>query len=320
MRFLIAALFCFTALTFGCSSSVEEAPTATAMVPDDSGSAAATEVSVDNAVQQTSLASSVPDSASGSAPSIDDITARDESNRSAASGGAAGGSTSDSVAPDNADKGPQTPAQDEVPQEVKDLPTQKVRQNFPDGQQHRLFEAKILPGKRVLYHGGYIEYYSNGNRQKAGRYDYAKKTGPWQFWSKAGVLRKQGAYQQDRQQGEWKKWREDGTLEWIERYRDGLADGKWIAFGDDGKTVMWERSYQAGKRHGAWLNYYPTGEKHSVETYANGKLHGPAMSWHQNGQVEMEGAYANGQRHGMFKKFGPGGDQVNQAEWTNGKL
>ena len=289
MRCFVAITILFSVGFLGCTSQPAEPADATANAENQQSAQPSTDESQFSDNDLVGSNDAQPDGSSTKAPSTD-ATATTKPQ------------ISDTVAP-----------------EVKALPTQRVLQKYPNSEiPHRAFTAKILPNKGVLLHGAYLEYYSNGKKQKAGAYEYGKKVGEWIFWSKDEVVRKKGTYAQDKQDGKWEKHRSDGTLEWIEMYSNGLKDGTWQAFAEDGQRPLWERNFKAGEPHGEWINYFPDGKKRSVETFVAGKRDGTIKSWYENGQVSLEGTFRDGKRHGTFRTFGQGGAVRDQSKWENG--
>lgn len=53
-------------------------------------------------------------------------------------------------------------------------------------------------------------------------------------------------------------------------------------------------------RNGAYIEYYPTGEKMIEGNYANGREDGVWKCWHVNGQLRSQGSYVNGREDGKW--------------------
>ena len=136
-----------------------------------------------------------------------------------------------------------------------------------------------------------VELYSSGSTQmvyKATWYlEQWVKDGPFEEFFPDGKPMKKGKYSFARLMGKYIEWDEEG--DWME--------GK----------------YRFGQKEGVFNHYYhDTGTKKKVENYKNGVLHGAFIEYYPNGQKKSEGSYAfKVSRRGRTDWF----SSVKEGEW-----
>ena len=83
--------------------------------------------------------------------------------------------------------------------------------------------------------------------------------------------------------------------------RDGLYYEKFTDVPFSGEVTGEEQgSFESGKRDGAWVWYWSTGQLWSKGKYKNGEKDGAWVSYLENGQLDFKGNYKNGLREGAF--------------------
>lgn len=87
-------------------------------------------------------------------------------------------------------------------------------------------------------------------------------------------------------------------------------EGKWIVFGKNQKDpkfkpdqVVEEGFYNANRKEGIWVRYYPNGNKKSEISYKRGRPNGSFKLYYENGNVEEEGEWTNRLYNGAFKRY-----------------
>lgn len=68
-------------------------------------------------------------------------------------------------------------------------------------------------------------------------------------------------------------------------------------------------SFQNGKRHGPWIEYYENGQLLRKGAYEGGKPGGPFVQYSKTGQLEAKGSFRNGHYEGPWVFY-----------WENGQL
>lgn len=86
-----------------------------------------------------------------------------------------------------------------------------------------------------------------------------------------------------------------------ERYPDGARKSQ---------SAFIRLPHSAAVRHGIQLEWYPSGEKSSLETYVNGYLQGYSLRWHPNGRMKSVEHYTDGVRDGRSKSWDEAGNLI----------
>jgi antitoxin component YwqK of YwqJK toxin-antitoxin module len=88
-----------------------------------------------------------------------------------------------------------------------------------------------------MRHGSSKSWYSNGQAESDGAYEYGKKTGTFTFWHENGQVAATGEYKNDLAIGNWVWWHENGQKSAVGKYRDGALVGEWRWWDESGKLT-----------------------------------------------------------------------------------
>ena len=90
--------------------------------------------------------------------------------------------------------------------------------------------------------------------------------------------------------------------------RDGLYYEKFTDVPFTGKvTGNPQGSYKNGKKEGAWVFYYQSGQLKYKQNYKDGKWEGAYVQYHENGQLLAKGNYKNAKEEGAWVVHKPDG-------------
>ncbi len=109
---------------------------------------------------------------------------------------------------------------------------------YPNGKIHERFIIK-----NGLFHGPYISFYENGQKESERHFENDKEINLSKHWNKYGKLISEVNYKLGKPEGK--------TIEYYKNYR---VEGEFIN----------------GKEEGKWIGYDSSGKVISVETYVNG--------------------------------------------------
>jgi len=130
--------------------------------------------------------------------------------------------------------------------------------------------VRLPDGRRVL-DGAYTEYYPNGRKKLAGRFDNGLKHGTFTTWASSGTMATRRHFTRDVESGTYEAW-------------------------DDRGRKTWEVHYVNGKPHGTFTSYYPSGKRRGQGSCVNGKQHGLYVLRDETGRIVRTTHYINGQR------------------------
>ena len=167
---------------------------------------------------------------------------------------------------------------------------------YETGKKH--WEVKVLSGR---LNGSYSEWFRSGVLRVVETYKSNKRVGKSQTYWDINIdgkhyLRETGSYSNNKKVGVWKYYHQNGQL----HYKDSL---------DQGSRIL----------DGAYVFYYPNGNKKKVLSYKGGKSDGTWSCWYEDGSLKSQGNYLNGRENGDFKVWYSNGQLMIAETLINGK-
>ncbi len=98
----------------------------------------------------------------------------------------------------------------------------------------------------------------------------------------------------------------------------GRRHGRWIESWPTG-GVRSEGDWRAGERDGEWSFYHPNGVLHERGEYSAGRRVGVWTEWHEGGSQARAGEYLDGQPHGLWREHTPQGVLVSEGSFLEGQ-
>ncbi|MCC9607153.1 hypothetical protein LOC68_14265 [Blastopirellula sp. JC732] len=86
-------------------------------------------------------------------------------------------------------------------------------------------------------HGKWITYYSNGQIQVEGEYEFDVPVGRFIWWYPNGQKAIQGSYVSGKEDGRWLWWHENGLKKTDGAFKDGVQVGHWMSWNPDGRVA-----------------------------------------------------------------------------------
>lgn len=86
-------------------------------------------------------------------------------------------------------------------------------------------------------HGPLVTFFSNGQRESEGQYEYGKRTGTFVWWYSNGQRKTVGEYANDKEQAEWSWWHPNGIRQARGLFNDGNRVAEWSTWNSDGKLI-----------------------------------------------------------------------------------
>ena len=200
---------------------------------------------------------------------------------------------------------------------------------FVDGQLHGAWTIKDQTGRSVV----------------AWNFDNGVRDGKWTWWYPNGEKRLEATFSNGKLDGDVLEYSRDGQQTSKETYIDGMHLTKtvgWYTLGQkhfEGYYLrdsdMPEPSYDWWKgtvattatkasekdlQHGAWIEWYQSGNKKTEAQYDHGVAVGRFTWWYENGQKQAEVDFHAGVLGGTWVTWHPNGLKESQAEFKNGEL
>lgn len=196
-----------------------------------------------------------------------------------------------------------------------------LRQNANFGRWEYFYESgqKSMEGSinGKSREGEWIMYYENGNVKETGSYRNNQRTGLWKSFYEDGVLKSEADYQDD--YGRCTEYYHSGKV-----YGEGPKSGSrqvghWRYFSETDGTLQTEGDYEAGRKHGQWVTYFPTGNVASRGHYIEGEPEGKWEYLFEDGSISSTGEFIGGQKNGYWTSQTRDGKKISEITYTDGK-
>jgi antitoxin component YwqK of YwqJK toxin-antitoxin module len=176
-------------------------------------------------------------------------------------------------------------------------------------------------------------------------FDNGTRSGTWTWWHPNGQKRLETTYVNGILNGDVREWDRDGKTVNQVTYIDGKCVVKtvgWYTLGQkrfEGSylrastmpeaTYDWWNSKLAtsasaaaapDQQHGAWTEWYPSGNKKTEGQYDHGVAVGKFTWWYENGQEQAEGEFDAGQKNGAWITWHANGLKESLGEYKAGNL
>ncbi len=187
---------------------------------------------------------------------------------------------------------------------------------FPDGKTAAQGSYDPKTGRRG---GNWVEYYRTGEKLAEGPRG-PNRVGMWTFYKKNGMLISKFSFANN-----------DFAATSAELYINGVLTGKGgvsnllvnYHVDTDSLTIAGKDPDNLApadiKKMGAWVEYYPNGQKSGEGTYNFNKKHGAWIQYSQSGQKTMEGDYNMDMRNGHWKIYDAAGSLREEGDYMMGK-
>ncbi|PQO43691.1 hypothetical protein C5Y93_23955 [Blastopirellula marina] len=97
--------------------------------------------------------------------------------------------------------------------------------------------ATYEPQGKDERHGKWITYYSNGQIQVEGEYEFDVPVGKFIWWYSNGQKAIQGSYVAGKENGRWLWWHENGLKKTEGDFEKGDQVGRWMSWNPDGRVA-----------------------------------------------------------------------------------
>jgi antitoxin component YwqK of YwqJK toxin-antitoxin module len=98
--------------------------------------------------------------------------------------------------------------------------------------------AKFTVQERQLRHGAWKTWYSNGQLQCEGNYEYGRESGTFTWWHANGTQAVEGHFVDGRPDREWNWWYTNGQKAAEVKFNRGAVVGQWRHWASDGQIIV----------------------------------------------------------------------------------
>ncbi len=196
--------------------------------------------------------------------------------------------------------------------------------------------------KNNLKTGGWIIFYSNGEKSAEGFFIDNEKDGKWTYYTNNGKLKSTEFYENGKIDKEYLSYYDNNQLSERVPYKSGEINGKVELFLRNGsykQTVNFEAGKSNGKRtyydrynckfseytevagvlNGEYKEFYPSGKVETIGTYISDKLEGSLKGSFENGNKMFEGQFVAGERDQTWTWYYDNGKVKEKGSYKKGK-
>lgn len=133
------------------------------------------------------------------------------------------------------------PAQRGNPRPIQPVDTRVVDEYWPGGELKLRKHVRTLPDGRVVEHGMFTTWYTNGQKEYESRYIDGELDGVETSWHPNGQKWVETHYFSGKRHGRRRIWNDEGTLTKEEHFEYGKPVGVWRSWKSSGKLRSEQR-------------------------------------------------------------------------------
>ncbi|MEE2931774.1 MAG: hypothetical protein VX370_04530 [Bacteroidota bacterium] len=199
---------------------------------------------------------------------------------------------------------------------------QEVNYTDKDGLKQGLWQ-KMYDNGSIRYQGQFINnnptgmfyhYYQDGTL-KAQENFFSKSHSAVHFFYETGGLKAAGLYIDNKKDSTWNYYNRDSVLILSEEYNSGRLHGKTKTYYDsDVKSLNNEnkvyeiKNWDNGIQDGLWEQYFVDGTLKMTSSFNAGKREGEHLFFYPSGQLNFEGSYQEDKKIGEWKYYDMSGE------------
>jgi len=204
---------------------------------------------------------------------------------------------------------------------------QEINRSDPDGKKQGRW-IKNYPNGKIMYQGNFINdkpdgefrrYYEDGTLKSLMVFSNNGSDAETILYYKNGLKASTGRYVNQLKEGTWRfySFTEKDLLISEADYQADRKNGRMVYYYPDGRVAE-QLMYRNDLKHGECLKYYPDGTLTLKTIYENGKINGSFEAFHENGKPEIKGQYKNNLREGLWIIYGKDGSQRFRTNYAAG--
>jgi antitoxin component YwqK of YwqJK toxin-antitoxin module len=161
--------------------------------------------------------------------------------------------------------------------------------------------------KEGRQHGGFLAFYADGKKHRAGAYRAGNEAGTLTTWWPNGKVQLDEHFVDGRADGAQTAYTQDGKV--VETWTLKMGTGTMKYWDDDGHKKE-ETAYVDGRANGPSVSYYPSGKVQTREAFVDGDADGDETDYYENGQIREKGTYHRGTQIGDWATYDDKGAQT----------
>ena len=162
--------------------------------------------------------------------------------------------------------------------------------------------------------GVFIHYYPNKRIKDSLYYHPNSPKVDAVIYHSNGKKASEGLFINKIKDGKWLYYSADGILIGEDNFKLGKKQGISKTFSPEDGVLLREEHWDNDKLHGAYKEFYITGQLRLIWHYNQGKIDGAYECYYLNGSVWKKGQYLSNTRHGTWIYYDPDGNETKIEE------
>jgi len=173
--------------------------------------------------------------------------------------------------------------------------------------------------------GKFTYYYLTGEVSAVTDFINDNKTAYTRMYHLNGKVMAAGKYTDKKKDSTWLSFNDRKEIISKENYVTGKLNGESIVYypidPSKGKVKKYEiTNYEAGLKHGKWIQFYSSGKTKAEGVYKDGNFDGKVKWFFSNGKVEIEGYYKHAVKYGYWKYYENDGTFKSKIYYRDGQV
>jgi antitoxin component YwqK of YwqJK toxin-antitoxin module len=173
--------------------------------------------------------------------------------------------------------------------------------------------------------GKFTYFYETGEVSAVTDFINDNKTAYTRMYHLNGKVMAVGKYIDKKKDSTWLSFNDRKEIISQENYVNGKLNGENIVYypsdPSKGKVKRYEiTNYEAGLKHGKWIQFYSTEKTKAEGVYKDGNFDGRIKWFFSNGKLEIEGYYKHAVKYGFWKYYEDDGAFKSKVYYRNGQV
>lgn len=179
------------------------------------------------------------------------------------------------------------------------------------------YEGTFISGG--IPQGKFTYYYDNGLKKAETTFSEKGLVARTLTFHPDGLKKmSEGKYVNEKKDSVWNYYNTEGTLISTEVYTKGVKNGAFISYFPNGQKTE-EKTYKNDTLNGVHQMYFEDGKLRSKVTFVKGKEQGIATYYQSDGKKQAEGKYVDGLRQGAWIFYKPDGTLEKTLRYNKGQ-
>lgn len=163
--------------------------------------------------------------------------------------------------------------------------------------------------------GTFKYYYPDGKTKNISRFQKNGSVSYTTTYHPNGQVSSTGKFIDKQRDSIWVYYNDAGKKISTESFKNGVPNGKWEKFDSKTETLLDERNFLNGKKHGLWKTFYTTGQLRYEMVYKEDVADGSYKCYYIDGKIWHTGFYKNSYFDSTWISYTPDGQMIKRVKY-----